>query len=278
MTDALRVACITDAFYAEDADERLRARLAEARARGAQLAVLPELPLQAWCPATRTPRPEDAEPPNGPRARRMAQAAREAGLALLGGVIEVDAVTGRRHNTALLFDAEGHRRAAYRKAHLPNEEGFWEALHYEPGDGPPEVAPLGGWTLGIQICSDANRPEGCHILGALGADAILCPRATPPESYDRWRCVLRANAVTSCAYVVSVNRPGGEPGALAGGPSVVFGPDGSAVLETTEPVAVVTLERDALDRARRDYPGSLPVRADLYAKGWARAARRRSRQ
>jgi predicted amidohydrolase len=32
--------------------------------------------------------------------------------------------------------------------------------------------------FGIQVCSDVNRPEGSLLLGALGAEAIVCPRAT----------------------------------------------------------------------------------------------------
>ena len=38
---------------------------------------------------------------------------------------------------------------------------------------------------------------------------MLAPRATPPATYDRWRIVLRANAVMSGAYLISVNRETG---------------------------------------------------------------------
>ena len=266
--ETLQVALVTDVFHDEQGPDRLLARLQEARARGAELAVLPELPLNSWCPARRTPGERDAEPPGGPRQEAQARAARAAGIALLGGVILLDPATGRRHNTALLFDAAGRLLYRYAKLHLPAEEGYWETDHYEAGEELPRPVAVHGFPVGIQICSDSNRPEPTHILGALGALAVLAPRATPPETYERWRLVLRANAVTSGLYVVSVNRPGPEPGTSIGGPSLAIAPDGSVLVETTDPLSVITLAKGAVEAARVAYPGYLPVRGELYAEGW----------
>lgn len=273
MTDRLTVALVTDAFPAAGALSRLRDRLREARELGGELAVLPELPLNAWVPLTRQPSRADAEDPHGPRHRALAEAARATGLPVLGGAIVRDPATGRRHNTALLFGADGGLLLRYRKIHLPDEESYWEAHHYEPGDRLHTPARLDGWGIGVQICSDVNRPQGCNALAAMGAEAILVPRATPPETYPRWRMVLRANAVTSCAYVVSVNRPGDRSGGVIGGPSLAIAPSGEVLLETTDPVAVVTLERRALAAARQEYPGYLDVRTDVYEDAWRRARR-----
>ena len=264
----LTLALLTDVFPHPEENGRLLARLREARAGGAQLAVLPELPLNRWAPATRTPSDADAEPPAGPRASALAAAARAAGLAVLGGAIVRDPSSGRRHNTALLLGPTGEERLRYRKIHLPDEEGYWEAHHYEPGDRLQAPVDVGGFGIGVQVCSDANRPQGCNALAALGAEVVLVPRATPAATYERWRLVLRAGAVTSCAYVVSVNRPGARSGGIIGGPSMVSGPSGEVLLETTDPVAVVTLEKAALERARRQYPGYLDVRADVYGRAW----------
>jgi predicted amidohydrolase len=126
--------------------------------------------------------------------------------------------------------------------------------------------------VGVQICSDNNRPEGSHLLGALGAEVILAPRATEPSTWERWKLVLRVNAMTSCAFVVTVNRPAPELGVELGGPSAVFSPDGEVLLETTEPLALVDLDRGAIAAARKGYPGYLAVRAGLYARAWSTAA------
>ena len=268
----LTLALVSDVFPEPAENERLLARLREARAQGAQLAVLPELPLNRWAPATRTPSDADAEPPGGPRVSALAGAARAAGLAVLGGAIVRDPSSGRRCNTAVLLGPGGEELLRYRKIHLPDEEGFWEAHHYEPGDELHAPVRVGGFGIGVQVCSDANRPQGCNALAAMGAEVLLVPRATPAETYPRWRLVLRAGAVTSCAYVVSVNRPGTRSGGIIGGPSMVADPSGEVLLETTEPVAIVTLERAALEHARRQYPGYLEVRADVYERAWRDAA------
>jgi len=268
MASTLTIALISDVFLGPDGAERLLKRLREARERGAELAVLPELPLNPWSPATRQTREEDAEMPGGPRQQQLAAAARAERIAVVGGAIVCDPATKVRYNTALVYDALGDLVAWYRKVHLPDEEGFHEPAHYAPGTRPPAVIRRFALPVGLQVCSDLNRPEGCHLLGAMGAEAILAPRATEAATWERWRTVMVANAMTSCLYVASVNRPAPEQGVPLGGPSCVVAPNGAIVLETREPLALATLDRHAVAEARTKYPGYLKVEAALYAEGW----------
>ena len=268
----LSVALITDVFYDDPDGARLEGRLEEARRLGAELAVLPELPLNPWSPAFPEPREDDAEPLEGPRQERMATAARKAGVALLGGAIIRSHDSGRRHNTAILIDSSGEVAATHQKLHLPDEDGYWETRHYEAGSTPPMVIDGFSLSLGVQICSDIQRPQGALLLAASGAEVILAPRCTPSASYARWRTVMEGVAITAAVYVLSVNRPAPEFGIPIGGPSVAIAPDGQVLLETDDPVAVVTLDRRRVAEAHQEYPGYLPMRADLYAYGWARAA------
>ncbi len=261
-------ALITEVFPGEDAEQRLATRLVEARREGATLALLPELPLQSWCPLSKTPRDEDAEPPGGRRHAVQARAAARAGIGLVGGAIVRAPESGARCNVALVLAADGRLIETYAKLHLPDEEGFWEAHHYEPGEAPPRAIDAFDLSLGIQICSDINRPSGAQILAAQGAEMIFVPRATPAESYERWKLVLRAAAVTSAAYIVSVNRPEGEPGVNVAGPSLAIDPYGQVLIETTEPVRGVSLQRAVTQAARRDYPGYLALRSGLYGRAW----------
>ncbi|HEX2765423.1 MAG TPA: carbon-nitrogen hydrolase family protein [Candidatus Limnocylindria bacterium] len=270
----LRVALISDTFWEADGEARLRDTLAEAAERGADLAVLPELPLNEWTPATQERREDDAEPMDGPRATAQANAAREAKIGVIGGIIHADQATGRRTSRALVIDASGEVRATYEKLHLPEEPGFWETSHYDPGTEPPQAFDAFGVPIGLQLCSDTNRPEGTHLLAAQGAMAVLIPRATEEATYQRWKLVFRANALTSCCWVLSVNRPRPEGGALIGGPSIVVDPRGDVVLETTDRIALATIDAAAVTEARKRYPGYLPVRADLYARGWSEVAGR----
>ena len=268
----LTVAMISETFWEPDGAVRLKQRLAEAADRGADLALLPELPMNPWSPATRDARDDDAEPMDGLRSRVQAKAAAEAGIGLVGGIIHRDE-TGRRTSRALIFDRSGAIVATYEKLHLPEEEGFWETSHYEPGTEPPRRIDAFGVPIGLQLCSDNNRPEGTHLLGAQGAVAMLNPRATEEATYQRWKVVFRANAMTSACYVLSVNRPYPEQGVPLGGPSVAIDPRGDVILETTDRMALVTLDASAALEARKGYPGYLPVRARLYADAWDEIAR-----
>lgn len=273
----LTVALVSELFFDDPDGSRLAGRLRDVARLGAELAVLPELPLDRWFPASSEARDENAEGAGGVRHARMAEAAREARIWLLGGAIVRSLRSGRRYSTALLFDGDGELRGTHRKIHLPDEEGFWEARHYEPGTAAPSVTQVGGVPVGIQICSDIQRLQGAHLLAASGAELILVPRATPAASYERWLLVLRAAALTAASYVVSVNRLGPDPGSPAadasveiGGPSVAIDPEGEILLETEDPEAIVEVDRRVVRRARQGYPGYLSARADVYAMGWSR--------
>ena len=268
----LTVALVSEVFWEADGPVRLRERLAEAAERGADLAVLPEIPLNRWSPATQDATDDDAEPMDGPRSRAMAEAAAEAGIGLVGGIIHRDE-NGRRTSRALVFDASGTVQGTYEKLHLPEEPGFWETSHYEPGTSMARRIDAFGVPIGVQICSDNNRPEGVHLLGAQGAIAVVNPRASEERTFQRWKMVWRANALTSCCYVMSVNRPHPEGGVLLGGPSIAVDPSGEVLVETIDTIALVTLEAKVVADARRAYPGYLPVKARLYADAWDEVAR-----
>ena len=268
MTDTLNIALIRDVFHDHTGRERLRSRLQEAKASGASLAMIPELAVLPWLPAGRDASDDDCEAACGPRHCMQSELAAEVGIGLLGGAI-VRGENGRRFNTALLFDSAGECLHSYRKIHIPDEPGFWEADHYEADDTIPRPVDAMGMRLGFQICSDNNRPFGCHILGAQGAEVILNPRATEAATYVKWRPIWQANALTSACWILSVNRPSPEGGVPIGGASIVVAPDGTVVLETEDPVAVVTVDRNAVLQARKGYPGYLAFPTDLYAKAWA---------
>lgn len=263
-SDSLKIALISEVFSTEEA---LVSCLLETHKQGADLAVLPELPLNEWSPATRQARAEDAESPGGWRETVQRNAARRVGIAVLGGVIRV-MHDGHRINLAVLIDAHGDIAGTSEKHVLPDEEGFRECDHYEPADNPPRIIECMGTKIGVQICSDANRPTAAQLLAAQGVQVILAPRATSPSSWNRWRLAYRAMALTASAWVVSVGRPRSEFGVEMGGPSLVVDPMGEVVLETMERISTVEIDRHAVTDARQSYPGYLAWPAKAYVTGW----------
>ena len=101
--DYLQVALITEVFFDDPTGERLQRALVDAQSRGADLALLPEIPLNRWSPASKQALDEDAEEPDGWRQTLMAKAAKSVGIGLVGGAIIRDPDTGIRYNTALLL-------------------------------------------------------------------------------------------------------------------------------------------------------------------------------
>ncbi len=51
------------------------------------------------------------------------------------------------------------------------------------------------------------------------------------------------------------------------------GPPGDVLVESTEPIALVTIDRNIIEQARQRYPGYLTTRAELYAEGWKSVTR-----
>ena len=166
-------------------------------------------------------------------------------------------VVGRAAPSSI--DGAGEVRATYEKLHLPEEPGFWETSHYEPGTEAPRRIDAFGVPIGVQICSDNNRPEGTHLLGAQGAMAVLVPRASEEKTYQRWKTVFRSNALTGCVLRPERQPAGPRGGVLIGGPSVAIDPSGFALVETTDRMALVTLDASHRDRCPAQVP-RLPAR------------------
>jgi N-carbamoylputrescine amidase len=267
--DDLTVAMISDVFFGENARNRLIARLLEAKVAGAHIAVLPEIACNPWSPATKQSEDNDAETLGGPRCQIQQSAAKEVGIGLIGSAILNNGET--RYNTCLFWDDHGELLGTYQKHHLPEEEGFWETSHYVAGVEGFPVFDFRGWKIGIQICSDMNRPQGSHILAASGAEIIIGPRASEHSTYEKWRHVWIANALTTGCYICSVNRPAPEHGVLLGGASIAVSPDGTVIVESCDAITLFTTRQHTIEQTRTDYPGYLPCRNELYARGWETA-------
>lgn len=98
----------------DDVEANVAAALAlvdEAATGGAELVMLPE--LFAYYGSQRRMR-ELAEPFGGPITGRLAEAARERSIWLLGGSV-CESVEGRVYNTSYLFDRRDDAVARYRK-------------------------------------------------------------------------------------------------------------------------------------------------------------------
>src|SRR5580693_6198093 len=114
--------------------EKALLHIREAGKRGAQIVCLPELFLSPYfCKAHDINLFDLAEPIPGPRANRLAAAAKEAGVALVASLFERKE-PGLFFNTAAVFDADGTLLGIYRKMHIPHDPLYFEKYFFRPGD------------------------------------------------------------------------------------------------------------------------------------------------
>lgn len=236
--------------------------LRQAAEGAADLAALPEF-LGYLGSASR--RPEVAEPIPGPVSDRLAAAARDHAMWVLGGGL-LESADGHVHDTAALFDRTGEVVARYRKIHLydvdlPGLPPFRESASITPGED-LVTHQMELCRVGLSICYDVRFPELYRGLMALGAEVLLVPAQFQYETgKDHWHTLLRARAIENQCYVVAPGQwgPYGAPdsGRRSYGHSLVVDPWGRVVAEAPEEgtgVWFADLDLAELRRVRRTFP------------------------
>lgn len=245
-----------------DADEAVAARRERAAdlvrsLSDADLVVLPELwPTGAF--AYDLFADEAESPADGPTARAMSQAARDAGVWLhAGSVVErADGPGGGElFNTALLFSPDGALAATYRKIH---RFGFdrGEATMMAAGHEPVTVAHPSA-VLGLATCYDLRFPELFRRLVDDGAQALVVSAGWPERRADHWRLLARARAVEDQAYVLACGTAGTHAGVPQAGCSMVVDPWGEVLAEADgneEQVVRARIDAAEVARVREVFP------------------------
>jgi predicted amidohydrolase len=239
--------------------------VAEARARGAELVVLPENfgYIGRLGHKLRLAEPLSDEEPGPIVAAMKALARRERVQLLLGGTPIRSADPARFHNTSILLDAEGRIVASYRKIHLfdvrvPAGPTFAESELVAPGAELVTAELAGGALLGLSICYDLRFPELYRELARRGAHVLSVPAAfTLHTGKDHWLPLLRARAIENQCYVLAAGQHGAHSESRRSfGKSCIVDPWGAVIAQVpdTDGVAVAPLDFAYLAEVRRDLP------------------------
>ena len=242
-----------------DPDEPPAARRERASAlvrdqEGADLVVLPELwPVGAF--DFRSFEAEAEPVADGPTARAMSAAAREAGVWLHAGSVVERAPSGELFNTSLVFSPDGALAATYRKIH---RFGFdrGEATLLSAGTEPVTVDHPAG-RLGLATCYDLRFPELFRRLVDAGARAFVIPAGWPDARAAHWTLFARARAVEDQVYVLACGTAGTHAGVPQAGRSMIVDPWGEVLAEAAdaeEQVVSADIDPAALDRIRESFP------------------------
>ena len=237
------------------------------RRHGVRLVVLPELALLGYPPDDLLLRP-DLPGRVEAALTQLRTGLADAGVALLVGLPLFEG--GVCYNAAVLLDA-GQTRAIVRKRCLPNYGVFDEKRYFAAGRE-AVVAELDGWRLGLMICEDIWSERPVADLAAAGAQAIVCPNASPYHSdkADERLTVARQRATAAACPLVYVNQIGGQDDLVFDGDSFVLDGGGRECLrlpqfEESEGVVAVSARGGA--RAQVS-PGGVEARepdAEIYA-------------
>ncbi len=163
---------------------RLVAMLHEAKARGAHLAVFPELALTTFFPRYWMSEDEAVaryfeRPMPNPEMQPLFDAARELGIGFHLGYAELTP-QNHRFNAAILVDTNGEIVGKYRKIHLPGHAErkpdapfqHLEKKYFEVGRPGLHVwSHVDDTRVGMCICNDRRWPETFRVMALQGCRA-----------------------------------------------------------------------------------------------------------
>jgi len=234
-----------------DTVRRLLAMMREAKARGADLVVFPELALTSFFP--RWVIDDEAELDSwferempGRETRAIFDEAKKLGIGFYLGYAELVVEDGRkrRFNTSIVVDKSGSIIGKYRKVHLPGHAEpqpgrrfqHLEKRYFEPGNfGFPVWRGFGG-VVGMCICNDRRWPETYRVMGLQAVEMVLLGYNTPIDhtghadidgltSFHN-HLSMQAGAYQNSTWVVGTAKCGKEEGSDMIGQSVIVAPSG----------------------------------------------------
>ncbi len=219
--------------------EKIARSLDQARQRGADLVVFPELSVLGYPPKDLLLKPAVIREA-GEAVRAVAEGCRGV-AALIGYPIPAKDESGRRLQNAAAFCAEGAVRSIHAKSLLPTYDVFDEHRYFEPAPAPTS-ATLNGQQVGVSICEDLwndervfTRPLYHHNpiqqLAESGADLLVNLSASPyVVGKHAFRLdLIRQTAVRYGKPVVYCNQVGGNDELVFDGNSVVVNAQGEIV-------------------------------------------------
>jgi predicted amidohydrolase len=235
---------------------RMIALMQDAKRRGADLIVYPELALTTFFPRWLLEDDEtmgffEAEMP-GPETAPLFEEAAKLGIGFHLGYAEIADEGGSTHhyNTAILVDAAGKIVGKYRKIHLPGhaeheperEFQHLEKRYFEVGDLGFGVWDAFGGRVGMLICNDRRWPEAFRVLGLQNVELVLIGYNTPAVNGLAFEpphrrafhnhLSMQAGAYQNATWVVGVAKAGREEGVDMLGGSAIISPNGEIVAQS----------------------------------------------
>src|SRR6201986_1854025 len=234
--------------------KRMLTLMDEAKAKGADLIVYPELALTPFFPRWyMTDQAEvdswfEHDMPNA-ATRPLFERSAQYNMAMSFGYAELTP-DGHHFNTCILTDKWAKIVGKYRKVHRPGHSEFdterafqhLEKRYFEPGDIGFKVWRALGGIIGMAICNDRRLPETYRVMGLQGVEMVLLGYNTPSVNSQKSsegpekrlfhnRLSVQAGAYQNATWVVAGAKAGIEDGHHMIAGSLIVDPNGEIVAE-----------------------------------------------
>lgn len=227
-TDQMTFAIIQTNFWVGDIAgnvKKMHALTLDAKARGADIVIFPELALVGYPPEDLLLRPTLGE-----RVREaMAKLAEIEGIVVILGYPHIDH-HGTFNSAAILQD--GSQKGFYHKQCLPNYGIFDEQRYFQKGRN-QVLFDYKGVTIGLLICEDIWHDEPIQALKQAGADLVIVINASPFEigKQTARKSLLTQHSSTHHLPIIYVNTVGAQDDIVFDGGSLIMQSDGRVAHE-----------------------------------------------
>ncbi|MDH4207344.1 MAG: carbon-nitrogen family hydrolase [Anaerolineae bacterium] len=232
---------------------------AEARRRGSELVVFPELWSSGYDLANSS---RYATSVDEGMFVRMIDLASEHSVHVMGSLLE-DSGQGYR-NTAVVASPSGLLLGKYSKVHLfrPLEEH----VYLVAGEEAP-VFDLPWGRSALAICYDLRFPELFRKYALAGTQVVFLVAEWPLPRLAHWETLLQARAIENQCFVVACNRVGQSGEWSFFGHSCIYDPSGELVAGAgdEETLLTATIDLDLVDQVRRSMTVFEDRREAVYA-------------
>lgn len=205
--------------------KKMHALTLDAKARGADIVIFPELALVGYPPEDLLLRPTLGE-----RVREaMAKLAEIEGIVVILGYPHIDH-HGTFNSAAILQD--GSQKGFYHKQCLPNYGIFDEQRYFQKGLN-QVLFDYKGVTIGLLICEDIWHDEPIQALKQAGADLVIVINASPFEigKQTARKSLLTRHSSTHHLPIIYVNTVGAQDDIVFDGGSLITQSDGRVAHE-----------------------------------------------
>lgn len=253
--------------------DRLVEMMKEAKGRGAQFVVYPELALTTFFPRHwmryigEADRFFESRMPN-PEVAPLFEAAKRYGVGFYLGYAELTPEK-KRFNTSIIVNNKGEIIGKYRKVHLPGHADYradkefqhLEKRYFEVGDLGFGVTDVDGAKVGMGLCNDRRWPETYRVMALQDADIVLFGYNTPARNQNALEephlkmfhnlLSIQAGAYQNSVWVAAAAKSGKEDGHHLIGGSAIAAPTGEIVAKAfTEDDEVISA---TIDLSLGDY-------------------------